>query len=55
MKEKSVGIVEVSKCYWEIFWGGIVLYGTNTYSVVVAAVNEGWCIRTILKFGRRMN
>ena len=30
----------------------------KTYSVVVAAVNEGWFIsfvRTILKFGRRMN
>ena len=29
----------------------------KTYSVVVAAVNEGWFIsfvRTILKFGRRM-
>ena len=30
----------------------------KTYSVVVAAVNEGWFIsfvRIILKFGRRMN
>lgn len=46
----------------EIFWRGNVLYGgkkllKKTYSVVVAAVNEGWFISfvtTNLKFGRRM-
>ena len=61
MKEKIVGIMEVSKCY-RYFGEGLYLmepkkFMKKTYSVVVAAVDEGWFIsfvRTNLKFRRRM-